>query len=383
MHKPSAISRRSLIGSASVIAGAASGAGFMTSRFSTKALAQDATPMATPDASPEASPAATPVAGTDLPLAEIGVLTGSDPAAFNQTGKEYGVDGTDLGSSFLYKDKLYIVFGDTFGIGKSDWRSNVLAISSDDDPSDGIIFDRMIVDRPGHAKELLPAKHVEGEEVTVIPTYGVSVGDRLFLHYMSVSHWGEPGHWDLSHAGWAYSDDAGETWMKDPDAVFPADTNWGQVAIEEHEGFVYLFGIPGGRYGDLKLARVAPVDLLKLDAYEYWDGSAWVADAAAATVIVKGPIGELSVRWNSHYQRWLMMYLIDNEGLIVLRTAPDLTGPWDEARVAVRSGDYPALYAPFMYPKWNDGPEVYFNMSLFGPYNVFLMKTSIPDLEPA
>lgn len=87
------------------------------------------------------------------------------------------------------------------------------------------------------------------------------------------------------------------------------------------------------------------------------------------------------MRWNSHYQRWLMMYLIDNKGLIVLRTAPDLTGPWDDARVAVRSADYPALYAPFMYPKWNDGSDVYFNMSLFGPYNVFLMKTSLPDLK--
>jgi hypothetical protein len=36
-----------------------------------------------------------------------------------------------------------------------------------------------------------------------------------------------------------------------------------------------------------------------------------------------------------------------------------------------------------MYPKWNDGPDIYFNMSMFGPYEVFLMKTSIPDLDPA
>ena len=329
------------------------------------------------DASPIASPRV-----DDLPLVEVALLTGSDPAAINQTGKEYGVDGADLGSSFLYNDQTYIVFGDSFDIGKSDWRSNLLAISSDDDPTDGVTFDRMIEDRPGHAKELLSAKHVEGEEVTVIPTYGVAVGDRLFLHYMSVKHWGAPGHWDLGLAGFAYSDDGGENWTKDANAVLPSDTNWGQVAIVEHKDYLYLFGIPGGRYGDLKLARVTPDQLLQIDSWEYWDGEVWSATGDAAAVVVAGPIGELSVRWNSYYQRWLMMYLIDDQGLIVLRSAADLTGPWDEPRVAVRSTDYPALYAPYIYPKWNDGPEVYFNMSLFGPYNVWLMKTEIPDLAP-
>jgi len=372
MYNQFALSRRSVIGGAAAMAAGFAGEGVL----SNATHVQDASPMATPIASPDA----TPVSGADLPLEQIAILTGSDPAAVNQTGKEYGVDGTDLGSSFLFRDQTYIVFGDTFDVAKSDWRSNVLAISSDDDPSDGITFDRMIEDRPGHAKELLRAKRLEGEEVTVIPTYGVAVGDRLFLHYMSVSHWGEPGHWDLGSAGWAYSDDAGETWTKDPTAVFSSDTNWGQVAIEEHDGFLYLFGIPGGRYGDLKLARVAPADLLRLDRYSYWDGSGWVADEASAAAIVAGPVGELSVRWNSYYKRWLMMYLIDNEGLIVLRTAESLSGPWGEARVVVRSTDFPSLYAPFMYPTWNDGPEIYFNMSLFGPYNVYLMRTSIPDL---
>ncbi len=342
------------------------------------AAGQEASPMASPEVSPEVAPESRP----DLPLTEVALLTGSDPAAVNQTGADYRVDGTDLGSSFLYNNLIYIVFGDTFDTAKTDWRSNVLAISSDDDPSDGITFDRMIEDQPGHAAELLPARRMDYDEVTVIPTYGVAVGDRLFLHYMSVEHWGAPGHWDLGSAGFAWSDDEGQTWVKDEQAVLPGDTNWGQVAIVEHDDWLYLFGIPGGRYGDVKLARIEPARLLELDAWTYWDGSGWIEEPDSAAVVVDGPAGELSVRWNSHYQRWLMMYLIDNEGLIVLRTAPDLVGPWDEPRVVVRSSDYPSLYAPYMYPKWNDGPDIYFNMSLFGPYNVWLMKTSIPDLEP-
>ncbi len=350
----------------------AASVGVLAAGSASLAMAQQAVPAATPQA--------TPVEQADLPLDEVALLTGSDPAAVNQTGAEYEVDGTDLGSSFLYNDQLYILFGDTFGVNKSDWRCNVLAISSDDDPTDGVTFARMIEDRPGHAKELVPGKKADFDEVTVIPTYGVAVGDRLFMHYMSVEHWGAPGHWTLGSAGWAWSDDSGENWTRDAEAVWPGDTNWGQVAIEEHDGLLYLFGIPGGRYGSVKLARVAPENLLQIETYEYWDGETWGSDPERAAVVVEGPVGELSVRWNSYYRRWLMMYLIDNEGLIVLRSAPELTGPWDEPRVVVRSTVYPALYAPYMYPTWNDGPEVYFNMSLFGPYNVWLMRTSVPDL---
>ncbi|HEU0164366.1 MAG TPA: DUF4185 domain-containing protein, partial [Thermomicrobiales bacterium] len=124
----------------------------------------------------QGTPAASPVPASDLPLAQVAILTGSDPAAVNQTGSLYEVDGTDLGSSFLFHDEIVLAFGDTFAEFKTDWRSNTLAISTDDDPSDGIVFDRMIVDRPGHAKELLASKKEDFVEMTVIPTYGVAVG---------------------------------------------------------------------------------------------------------------------------------------------------------------------------------------------------------------
>ena len=339
---------------------------------SSNTAAQSATPLATPGATPVAP---------DLPIEQVAQLTGLPPS-INDTATHWAVDGTDLGSSFLFHDELRIVFGDTFGPNKTDWRSNVIAISTDDDPSDGITFDRMITDRDGHAKELLAAKRLDFDEITVIPTYGIAVADRMFLHYMSVEHWGAPGHWDLGASGFAYSDDAGETWTKDPEAMWPGDSNFCQVALQEHDGHIYVFGIPGGRYGGVQLARVAPESLLKLNQYAYWTGSAWSDDPASAATIIPPNVGELSVRWNSHYQRWIMMYLNDPAGLIELRTAESITGPWSDPSIAVRATEYPALYAPFMYPKWNDGPDIWFNMSLFGPYQVFLMKTRLPDVIP-
>jgi hypothetical protein len=333
---------------------------------------------------------ASPVAeaGGVMPVKLVAQLTGA--ASINDTEAKYGVTGTDLGHTFEHEGKLYMVFGDTFGAFKSDWRSNVAAVISDDDPNDGLTFDRMISDQPGHAKVLIPQEAVEGVEITIIPTYGVSVetpngsGYRMILHYMAVSFWGEPGQWDLNHSGLAYSDDDGETWAVDPNATWPADSNFGQVAFETVGEYVYVFGIPGGRFGGVALARVAPESILDLDTYEYWDGSQWVrGDATAATTIVPAPAGELSVRWSEHYQQWLMMYLNEDKYAVVLRTSDCLTGPWGEERIVVTGTEYPQLYAPYLPPRWNDGPEIYFSMSVFDAYQVLWMQTSLSNVAPS
>jgi hypothetical protein len=313
-----------------------------------------------------------------LPVEQVATLTGPAASSGNATAEEYGVYGTDLGHTFTYGEEIYMIFGDTFGIGNSDWRSNVAAIiGTDQDPSDGLHFDRMIIDEPGHAKALVPQSAVPGGEVTIIPTYGVAVDDRLFLHYMQVVYWGAPGRWNLGSSGFAYSDDAGENWTVDADAVWPGDSNFGQVAIVEYDGHLYLFGIPGGRFGGVRLGRVVPGDILNIDEYTYWDGAKWVDNSDAATTIVPAPVGELSVRWNAFYQRWIMMYLNEDRYAIVLRTADALTGPWSDESIVAMGQEFPQLYAPYQLPMWNDRPEIYFTMSMFGPYQVYLMKTSL------
>ena len=342
-----------------------------------------AAPSASPSPAPDSSPASAPY--QDARVAEsclVAYLTGPD--GINDTASRFGVDGTDLGHTFAHDGASYMIFGDTFGPNKSDWRSNVAAVITDDDPRDGLTFDRMIEDRPGHAKALIPQSAVPGIEVTIIPTYGVSLGERMVLHYMAVKRWGAPGRWDLNHSGLAYSDDDGQTWIVDPDATWPGDSNFGQVSIVEADRYLYLLGIPGGRFGGVQLARVAPARILDLGAYEYWDGAAWIPeDASAATTILPAPVGELSVRWSAHYQKWLLMYLNEDKAAIVLRTADCLTGPWDEEVTVVTAVDFPQLYAPYLLPEWDDKPDLYFTMSLFGPYNVALMRTALTRVTPS
>ncbi|QBD83215.1 DUF4185 domain-containing protein [Ktedonosporobacter rubrisoli] len=309
--------------------------------------------------------------------------------SINRTDSLWGLYGADLGHMFMHRNKMYMVFGDSFGppaadpfFSKphSDWRSNTMAwIERPLSPWKGLTFSGMITDKPGHAKELLSSKKIPGDENTVIPTYGVSVANSMFLHYMSVRTWGQPGHWTLNYSGLAYSDDDGQNWTKDMKVTWPADSNFGQVAILEDGSYLYFFGIPGGRYGGVQLARVRAQAILDMGSYQYWDGKSWQANnPAAATTIVPAPVGELSVRWNSYYKKWIMMYLNDPRYRVVMRTADNLTGPWSQEMVIVTGQQYPQLYAPYITPLWNNGPDIFFTMSLYGPYSVYLMRTTVP-----
>ena len=345
-------------------------------------VALAANPVPNPVAPPGTAPSTWQVNSADT--RKVGTEIG--PGSLNPPARN-GVDGADLGHTFLNNGRLLMVFGDTFGgpsaddffsVTHQDWRSNTMGVApASASPAAGITFTGVVTDRTDHAKELLASKKVGGDEITVIPTNGISVGNRAFLHYMSVRQWGQPGQWTLNDSGIAYSDNGGASWTKSA-VTWSGSSNFGQTALVAQGGYVYVYGIPGGRYGGMKLARVPQADVLTKAAYQYWTGSRWVTgDEYAATTIIAGPVGEMSVQWNSYYKQWIMMYLIDPTQQIVLRTADSLTGPWSDPQVVVDGDRYPALYGPYVLPTFTDGPDIWFTMSMFGPYDVSMMHTSL------
>jgi hypothetical protein len=327
-------------------------------------------------------------------LKQISQLTGID--SINKTG-QYDVYGADLGSMINAGDKTYLVFGDTFGYrssslkggGGENWRSNVLAVTTDKDPSDGLTFDTMITDDSGKAIELLPSLKEDNNEMTTIPTNGVSVGDALYLYYMSVKHWGEPGTWITNHSGLAKSVDGGHKWSFINNAKWPGDSNFIQVSaskviVDKHVTEIYLWGIPAGRFGGVKLMKVNEQYIEDISKYEYYMGTdkdgnpQWSSQMDDAAQIVNDSVGELSVIWNPYLERWIMMYL-QGVGGVVIREGLTPWGPWGEAISVATQGDYPGLYAPFMNEKYmeNNGESIYFTLSLWDPYNVFWMKVKL------
>lgn len=310
----------------------------------------------------------------------VSQLTG--PGSVNATDRRWQVHGTDLGFVLAYGDRYALVFGDTFGdADRGGRRSNVLAWARRGAP-DELAFTGMKTGPSGEAWEVLGSIKLRGWEETVIPTNGIAVGDRIVLHYMSVTCWGVAGRWAVDHAGLAVSDDGGSSFRHVRDARWSGDGPFAQVAFVADGGHVYAFGIPAGRDGAAHLARVPREDILDGDAWRYWDGSGWSADRTRAAPVVQAPVGELSVQWQDHHGTWLMLYLDEERGGIVLRTASRLTGPWSGARLVASAVEFPTLYAPFLVPEVEPAGTSYFTMSRFDAYNVFLMGVDLRAPTP-
>ncbi|HZG58802.1 DUF4185 domain-containing protein [Paenibacillus sp.] len=329
---------------------------------------------------------------------KVARVTGATPAGEtlpnpNQTHTNYQVYATDLGIMWdKGNGEIFVMFGDTYGQGwggsgagprGADWRSNVLAKSTDTNLSDGLTFSTMIQDTPGHAKELLASKKINFDEETVIPTAGVTVGSRHYVHYMSVHHWGAAGTWFTNYAGIAYSDDDGQNWTKHPTARWTNDGSWSnkfqQAAFIKNGGYVYMYATPNGRFGDVYLARVQEHALLNKGDYRYWDGNGWSASESEARPVMVGAAGEISVVYNSHFKRYMITYLNEDRQAIVMRDAPTLVGPWSGEKVLASGSAYPGLYGAFIHPLSNNGTDLYFVMSQWDPYNSFLMKATLSN----
>lgn len=334
---------------------------------------------------------------------KVARVTGATPAGEtlpnpNQTKSQYGLGGTDLGivwdaTTDPAHPKVMIAFGDSFddwggnGGGGTGWRGNLLALSEDQDLSDDLKFTTMIADpaTPNYAKEIIHSDHnTDGNsDYTAIPTSGVSVGNRSYIHYMQIKNWGASGRWNTNFSEIAYSDDDGQTWTKSG-VKWAADSKFGQAAFIKDGGYVYMFGTPAGRFDGAYLARVPEADVLTKEKYEYWNGSDWsVNDESAAAKVIDDPVGELSVAYNSYYHKYIMTYLNEDRAAIALRSSSELTGGWSGESEIATGDEYPALYGAFIHPWSLQGKDLYFLMSQWGPYNVFLMHSTLEIGSPA
>ncbi len=193
--------------------------------------------------------------------------------------------------------------------------------------------------------------------------------------------------------------------------------------------YLYAFGTPSGRQGSAYLSRVAEGDVTDLSQYEYWNGntSTWVkGNPAVATAVVGsqtdtrpiigtfvdiandpnffggvfgglvgakqgGNVSEMSVQYNEYLGKYVMMYG-DGNNNVQMRIADTPEGTWSAPITVATSLQYPGLYAPFIHP-WSgtgeltdstgnpDVSNLYWNMSIWGDYNVVMMQTDLSSLK--
>lgn len=261
-----------------------------------------------------------------------------------------------------------------------DWRTNTLAYSTSKDLRQ-FSYDDFLVNRERHAREVIPARRVNGNEITTLPTSGISVGGKQYLSYASIRQYGPaPGSWTSNYSGIAESSDDGATWRKSSSAFWsnagPA-RDFQMPALAKRGGTVYMFGTEQGRVGGVYVARVPAGQILNRAAYEYWNGAGWTRGLTAEPrAVVSGGVGEVSVQFSPSLNRWLMLSTdVFNNG-IVLRQAANPQGPWTAPQVVASGADYPSIYGASIHP-WSKGNDLYFTMSQWTSYNVYLMHATV------
>ena len=104
-----------------------------------------------------------------------------------------------------------------------------------------------------------------------------------------------------------------------------------------------------------------------------------------------GNVSELSVQYNDYLDKYVVLYG-NGANNVILRTADTPEGVWSDPVTIATSFQYPGLYAPMVHPLSGTGeltdaagdPDIstlYWNMSLWGNYNVVLMKTDLTPLK--
>lgn len=309
----------------------------------------------------------------------------------NNTHILYGLSCTDLGVIWeIEPGKIGLFFGDSFGgdfvVGPdggpnngNDWRSNVLAFSENTTLNNGIIFSGMALDpyNSRRAREIIPRWGYKS--FTSIPTAAIEVKGVQYVHFMNFQVMGGDEH--LNYSSIYRSVNKGLSWISCESKVkFPANSYFGQIGYAKRDGYVYMVGTPIGRSGSARLARFLEEDILNYNNYEYWNGSLqrWIkGNESQATVILDGTVGELSVMYLEQHKKWIVLYFDADKYAICYRTAKELNGAWSAERTLATGRAYPQLYGSYMHPHTNNGANIYFTMSQWQPYNVFLMRADI------
>lgn len=320
----------------------------------------------------------------------VGLLPAVDYVVNNRTDELYNVGGTDLGIVWEIEPGSYgLFFGDTYGSdfrpnqaapgpNGGSWRSNVLLYSHDTDLSDGLTIDGAAMSDDGRqAREICyGGKDTSGNgDYTSIPTAAIHADGADYVHYMNIRNW---TGWVTNFSSLYKSTDQGKTWTRCEDMQIASRSNFGQVGYAKHDGYVYMVGTVTGRANKPHLARFLETDIENPKRYEYWNGGGWVRGKESAAVVLFDDIaGELSVAYHPLFNKWIILYFNDPRYEISMRTADYITGPWSEPSTVASGWQYAQLYGSFIHPLSLEGDVLYFIMSMWCPYNTYLMSVDL------
>jgi len=344
---------------------------------------------------------------------KISQLTGDWDRPFgvptsSQTDTAALLYATDLGSSFEHNGNLVFLFGDTWG-GRNGLL-DTMGISDSVSPWDLQMSVPLSFD--GIWRPMLPAglNHAE----FCVPSHGISVGGAMYVVYT------QPADGQIMKRSWLIrSINDGYSWqpLYQLENNTTADPRFVNVYLEQHDGYIYMFGCGEYRASSPTLARIPVADFPTKSAWKYYAGSAglnnspvWSSAAADAVELFNHKqLGEFSCCWIPQLNCWVMLYNSGQPRGITMRTAPNPWGPWSTGQVIMnpitdqaygyymhtswdiaridlfsdnsRESEWGGEYGPYLIPRFTAGSqtqcELYYTMSTWNPYQVVLMRSVV------
>ncbi|GAC02523.1 hypothetical protein GONAM_55_00480 [Gordonia namibiensis NBRC 108229] len=329
------------------------------------------------------------------------------PRSPERTDARFGITATDVGVPWDNgSGQVLMAFGDTWGkcAGQMVWRHNTMLRSDANSNLDKAIrFPTAIPGsvrsgasvtpaHPTYSQPMFNAIGVRNTEVGRIPTGGISINGIQFLSFMSIHKWLGPGRWATNYSAIAVSRNNGQTWTVDNNTIranleltvpgvpqiTQGHSRFQMGAFLRSGDYIYQYGTPNGRHGSAFVARFRPADILNLNRYQYFrGGNAWSPNPADAAPIVGRPVSEMSVAYNNHLKKFVM--LTERAGTVMMRTSPTPVGPWSGERVLISNKQSSGLYTPYIHPR-SSGKNLYFVVSRWDDYNVMLARTDLSKL---
>jgi hypothetical protein len=355
----------------------------------------------------------------------------------NQTGKKFGIYGTDLGVSFLHDGKLYFLFGDTTRRGPDGGipQSAMPAAPYNEDETDYDSIAYTTSDRAYDGINLIfnsdfPRVDDISQLTAEHPIEGVSIGNDMYVFFTTdlmeegrilprrtVLARSTDGGYNFGNSLYTFSKDKfihvsiqiinNENIQGLPDPIGKGLLIWGSGVYRKSD--VYLAYMPLDEITNRSSVRFfAGFD--PGSSRPVWESN----ESMAKPLFSAGCIGELSIRWNYYLEKWIMLYncgLCNTKGVIV-RLADKPWGPWSTPKIVFdpadghgrfihqpgrdrlydrdRDRDLPSdvgyEYGPYQMTPYATGvkgryTKIYFTLSTWNPYQVIQMSAIITSEE--
>gem|GEM_PF-3149443 len=280
---------------------------------------------------------------------------------------DVNISGQDAVTSIeLPADETFWIFGDTLEgpfetvrhLPLTEVLSNTGAIVPLQDISQGIKQFNYLTEPGGNrARQLIafePPEHKSTQRLWAI--HGTYQNDHLYLYYHRITMDQKLDVFEtfqLDGMGIAKADkDYQFTRLVAPDGThefWKGDQPGFGVFVQEIDGWLYLWGSvqPEEKSsGEMYLARVRPSELEDLSAYDYLVTAPtrenphvepqWSKTWAPTACLFDNVPNEMSAAWNDYLGCFVSLTTYRRENMLVIRTAPQMWGPWSEPEVFYR-----------------------------------------------